>query len=96
MAYVCISKITAQATFANDIIYIYTNRKYHWKVLLEIIIINPRVRTPADAQNRFHILMHVFEFLNQMLAWFLKIDPVQMVGMRGCMCVCVCVRAQGY
>ena len=23
--------------------------------------------------------------------WFLKIDPVQIVGMRMCVCVCVCV-----
>ena len=29
-------------------------------------------------------------------AWFLKIDPVQIVGMRACVYVCVCVRAQGY
>ena len=33
-------------------------------------------------------------FLNQARAWFLKIDPVRIVGMR--VCVCVCVRAQGY
>ena len=26
------------------------------------------------------------------LAWFLKIDPVQIVGMRACVRVCVCVR----
>ena len=44
-------------------------------------------------------------FLNQVRAghrpahtWFLKIDPVQIVGMRVCVCVCVCVcvRARGY
>ena len=29
-------------------------------------------------------------------AWFLKIDPVRIVGMRACVCVCVCVRARGY
>ena len=32
--------------------------------------------------------------------WFLKIDPVGIVGMRVrvcvCVCVCVCVRARGY
>ena len=26
-------------------------------------------------------------------AWFLKIDPVRIVGMRACVCVCVCVSA---
>ena len=25
-------------------------------------------------------------------AWFLKIDPVRIVGMRVCVCVCVCPR----
>ena len=25
-------------------------------------------------------------------AWFLKIDPVQIVGMRACVCMCVCPR----
>ena len=47
-------------------------------------------------------------FLNQACAglwpaqaWFLKIDPVQIVSMRvcvcvcACVCVCVCVRARG-
>ena len=29
-------------------------------------------------------------------AWFLKTDPVRIVGMRVCVCVCLCVRAQGY
>ena len=34
-------------------------------------------------------------FLNQARAWFLKIDPVRIVGMRvcGCMCVRVCESA---
>ena len=39
-------------------------------------------------------------FLNQAYAgqrlahaWFLKIDPVRIVGIRVCVCVCVCVRA---
>ena len=40
-------------------------------------------------------------FLNQVRparTWFLKIDPVRIVGMRACVCVCVCVcvRARGY
>ena len=42
-------------------------------------------------------------FLNQACvrlarAWFLKIDPVRIVGMRVrvCVCACVCVRARGY
>ena len=37
-------------------------------------------------------------FLNQVRAghrperaWFLKIDPVRIVGMHACVCVCVCV-----
>ena len=25
-------------------------------------------------------------------AWFLKIDPVRIVGMRACVCVCLCPR----
>ena len=33
------------------------------------------------------------KFLNQARAWFLKIDPVRIVGMRVCVCVCVCVSA---
>ena len=46
-----------------------------------------------------------FFFLNQARAghrpvhtWFLKIDPVRIVGMhvRVCVCVCVCVHARGY
>ena len=28
-------------------------------------------------------------FLNQARAWFLKIDPVRIVGMLACVCVCV-------
>ena len=34
----------------------------------------------------------VLIFLNQACAWFLKIDPVQIVCMRVCVCMCVCVR----
>ena len=30
-------------------------------------------------------------FLNQARAWFLKIDPVRIVGMRVHVCACVCV-----
>ena len=26
-------------------------------------------------------------------AWFLKIDPMRIVGMRVCVCACVCVSA---
>ena len=32
-------------------------------------------------------------FLNQARAWFLKIDPVRIVGMHACVRVCVCVSA---
>ena len=40
----------------------------------------------------------MYQLLNQaqVRAWFLKIDPVRIVGMRVCLCVCVCVCAQGY
>ena len=45
--------------------------------------------------------MVIFSFLNQAraghrlaCAWFLKINPVQIVGMH--VCVCVRVRARGY
>ena len=34
----------------------------------------------------------LYHFLNQVHTWFLKIDPVRIIGM----CVRVCVRAQGY
>ena len=30
-------------------------------------------------------------FLNQAHAWFLKIDPVQIIFMCVCVCVCMCV-----
>ena len=30
-----------------------------------------------------------WKFLNQARAWFLKIDPVQIVGMHVCVCVCL-------
>ena len=36
----------------------------------------------------------MLKFLNQAHAWFLKIDPVRIVGMR--VRVCVCVRTRGY
>ena len=47
----------------------------------------------------------LFFFLNQARAglpraWFLKIDPVRIVGKRVrvcmCVCACVCIRARGY
>ena len=44
-------------------------------------------------------LRHGGGFLNQARsshrparAWFLKIDPVPIVGMRACLCVCLCLR----
>ena len=70
MAYVCTNKMTTQITFANDIIY--THRKCHWEVLLEIIITNPHVRTPADAHKRCHFLMYVFKFF----VWLLHMQRV--------------------
>ena len=42
------------------------------------------------------LLLLTFEkgtFLNQVRAWFLKIDPVRIVGMRVRVCVCVYVSA---
>ena len=48
-------------------------------------------------------LIEILVLLNQaragrraVRAWFLKIDPVRIVGMRACVCVCLCVRARGY
>ena len=45
--------------------------------------------------TRVHAWLMPHVFLNQASAaqrtWFLKIDPVWMVGMRVCVCVCVCV-----
>ena len=56
----------------------------------------------GDCLNQYHII-YVSMFLNQMRAghrparaWFLKIDPVWIVGMHVCVCVCLCVRALGY
>ena len=40
--------------------------------------------------------LHITSFLNQARAWFLRIDPVRIVGMRVRVRVCVCVRARGY
>ena len=47
--------------------------------------------------GKFHVT-HNLVFLNQAhasrrpaRAWFLKIDPVQILGMRVCVCACVCV-----
>ena len=44
------------------------------------------------------VLANRVTFLKQARAWFLKIDPVWIVGMRVrvCVLVCVCVRARGY
>ena len=46
------------------------------------------------------MLMELFELINQARAgsrparaWFLKTDPVRIVGMRACVCVFVCVSA---
>ena len=43
-----------------------------------------------------HLATHTefMQFLNQARAWFLKIDPVQIVCM--CVCVCLCVHPRGY
>ena len=35
----------------------------------------------------------VLKFLNQARTWFLKIDPVRIVGMHVRVCACVCVSA---
>ena len=46
----------------------------------------------------FVAVINPYSFLKQVRVWFLKIDPVRIVGIRVrvCICVCVCVRAQGY
>ena len=31
-------------------------------------------------------MVKLWQFLNQVHTWFLKIDPVQIVGMRVCVC----------
>ena len=41
-----------------------------------------------------HYENNIYKFFNQACAWFLKVDPVRIVGMH--VCVCVCVRTQGY
>ena len=47
--------------------------------------------------------MYIERLLNQAraglwpaCAWFLKIDPVRIIGMRVRVCAYVCVRARGY
>ena len=56
----------------------------------------------SDVRPCCHQSVHAFtsRYDSSLLAraWFLKIDPVRIVGMRVrvCVCVCVCVRAQGY
>ena len=44
--------------------------------------------------NQSDMKLIILIFLKQAHAWFLKIDPVQIVCMRAC--VCVCVHARGY
>ena len=38
-----------------------------------------------------HKILQHLTWLNQAHAWFLKIDPVRIVGMRVHVCACVCV-----
>ena len=48
-----------------------------------------------------HALLHYISFMGSILnqardgrsAWFIKIDPVRIVGMRVRVCACVCVSA---
>ena len=39
-------------------------------------------------KERYVIFCKKKSFLNQALAWFLKIDPVRIVGTRVCVCLC--------
>ena len=39
----------------------------------------------------YYVTIPIFKPGAYLPTWFLKIDPVQIVGMRVCVCVCVCV-----
>ena len=51
------------------------------------------IETRYKRNGPSHMAYHIHF---QASAWFLKIDPVRIVGMRVCLCVCLCVRARGY
>ena len=46
----------------------------------------------ATQITNFIILSIVSAYIYIYITWFLKIDPVQIIGIRVCVCVCVCVR----
>ena len=46
--------------------------------------------TETSKTTKFWVHFFCNIFLNQACIWFLKIDPVRIVGMRVRVCVCVC------